>query len=221
MVFSSPSVDGAATPEMAEETAQACEIILENTMWQIRLLSKSANLPLIAEHLEQYRDRLIFGVSTGTLDDALARSFEKGCAAVSKRIESLHWLQDHNFRTFGMACPSLPQADPATFVAGMCNALRLEKLEHLWAEPLNVRGASLTATVEALKAGSFHAEADELQVVSDNKSAWEAYARALFQAYADQVPASKLRFLQYVTKESSAWWNAQKDSGAIPLGCNA
>src|SRR4051812_36658543 len=102
VIYSSPLVDVAANMELVRETIEACRVILELTNWQIRLLSKSNLLPKIAEQLSTHRDRMIYGVSTGTLDDDLARVFEKGTPLVSKRIQSLHWLQDNGFRTFGM-----------------------------------------------------------------------------------------------------------------------
>src|SRR5436190_17847327 len=55
--------------DLVRETIEACKLILELTHWQIRLLSKSNLLPIIARELP--RDRIIYGVSTGTLDDKL------------------------------------------------------------------------------------------------------------------------------------------------------
>src|SRR5947208_2637146 len=59
--------------------------------------------------------RMIFGVSTGTFDDRLAAAFEEGTPLVSKRINSLHVLQDNGFRTYAMVCPSLPFASPSSY----------------------------------------------------------------------------------------------------------
>ena len=106
--------------ELVRETAEICSVILELTDWDIRLLSKSNLLPKLAvslgmlppwERVFKSKERIIYGVSTGTLDDNLAQAFEQGCPLVSKRIQSLHWLQDNGFRTFGMICPSLPFED--------------------------------------------------------------------------------------------------------------
>lgn len=70
---------------------------------------------------ERHHQRLIFGFSTGTLDDRVAKAFEAGTALVSKRLESLHWLQDRGLRTFGMICPSLPYD---RFSREICDAIR-------------------------------------------------------------------------------------------------
>lgn len=220
VIYSSPLVDVAANMELVRETIDACNTILELTHWHIRLLSKSNLLPkIVAGISSMYHHRLIFGVSTGTLDDKLARSFEQGTPLPSKRIESLHWLQDNGFRTFGMICPSLPQRDYDLFAAEMCNAIRAEKCEHVWAEVINVRGDSMTRTISALRAGGFDWEADALNETR-NRASWEEYARQTFLAHANIYsahPGGKLRFLQYVTSDTRAWWRSHENLGAISL----
>ena len=212
----------AANLALARQTVEACEIILGLTNWHIRLLSKSNLLPVIATALAKYRDRLIFGVSTGTLDDGLAASFERGTALVSTRLESPHWLPDNGFRTFGMLCPSLPQEDYHACAARMAAVIRMDRCEHVWGEVMNMRGRSLTDTVEALRAGVYHEEAQRLVEVCGpgTRTAWEAYARASFEAHARHIPAEKLRFLQYVTSASCRWWTDKRQDGAIVLGAH-
>jgi hypothetical protein len=57
VIYSSPLVDVAANMELVRETIEVCNVILELTNWQIRLLSKSNLLPKIAEQLSTHRDR--------------------------------------------------------------------------------------------------------------------------------------------------------------------
>lgn len=128
---------------LVKETVEVCKLILEHTNWQIRLLSKSNLLPSLAHMIDdQWKHRMIYGVSTGTLDDKLAKAFERGTALVSKRIESLHQLQDEGYRTFGMICPSLPQDNYDKFAKEITRAIRVDKCEHVWAEVINLRGKS-------------------------------------------------------------------------------
>jgi DNA repair photolyase len=216
VIYSSPLVDVAANMELVRETVEACRVILELTNWDIRLLSKSNLLPKIAEQLSTHRDRMIYGVSTGTLDDQLAKVFEEGTALVSKRLASLHWLQDHGYRTFGMICPSLPQPDYYKFARQMNEAIRADRCEHVWAEVLNVRGESMTRTVNALHRGGFEQEADMLNSVRDREQ-WEQYARHTFLAHFTHDSGGKLRFLQYVTPRTRAWWESQQHAGAVVL----
>ena len=182
VVYSSTLVDVATNMELLRETAEACNLILEHTSWDIRLLSKSHLLHrLVADLLvpKRFHQRLIFGFSTGTLDDRAAAAIEEGTAKVSKRLESLHWLQDRGLRTFGMICPSLPQDDYDRFSREACEAIRADRCEHVWAEVINLRGESLTRTVDALKRAGLQAEAERLHSVSGSGASdrWENYAR--------------------------------------------
>ena len=240
-IYSSPLVDVAANMDLVKETTIACCLILERTKWHIRLLSKSNLLPKVAQGLmDRAKDgkhgtefftqadvkaRLIFGVSTGTLDDAQAAAFEQGCAKPSKRIESLHWLQDHGFRTFGMLCPSLPQRNYTQFAQELLHAIRPEKCEHIWAEVMNIRGSSLSNTVSALHHAGYEWQASALQRVSQDTAAWEEYARSTFLALAGGLPHGnvhkKLRFLQYVSSKTLDWWRSHEPDGAILLGASA
>jgi DNA repair photolyase len=229
VIYSSPAVDVAANLELALETVEACILILSLTRWHIRLLSKSSFLPLIAKKLLEYelafghvadiaaKKRMIFGVSTGTLDDALGQAIEPDCPLVSKRIESLHRLQDDGWRTFGMICPSLPHHDYAEFAREAARKLRVDRCEHVWAEVINVRGQNMKTTVDALKAAGFFWEASMLTDVSLSKVEWEKYARRTFEAEAQAIPPEKLRFLQYVNDSNREWWTARKHEGAVLL----
>ena len=220
VIYASPLVDVAANMVLVRETIDACTLLLGETAWQIRLLSKSNLLPLVAAGIpEKYKARVIYGVSTGTLDDNLARAFEQGTPLVSKRLHSLHVLQDRGYRTFGMICPSLPLpgGDYTGFARAMHAAIRGDRCEHVWGEILNVRGESMVRTINALQEGGFAAEAAALARVSTDKAAWEEYARATFEAHAPLYAPGKLRFLQYVTKDSKPWWGEQQARGAILL----
>lgn len=244
-IYSSPLVDVAANMDLVRETVEACRLILTETKWHIRLLSKSNLLPKIAQALcEEARasgrrpfaitlpdvmERMIFGVSTGTLDDDQAAAFEQGCPKPSKRIESLHWLQDEGFRTFGMLCPSLPQRNYTQFAQELLHAIRPEKCEHIWAEVMNIRGNSLSNTVSALHHAGYEWQASALQRVSEDTAAWEEYARATFHALrfnlaphthlAGGMP--RLRFLQYVTPRTRDYWAEYTTQGAVLLGAAA
>lgn len=222
VIFASPLVDVAANMVLVRETIEACLLILRTTNWHIRLLSKSNLLPKVAEALADHKSRVIYGVSTGTLSDGLARAFEPDAPLVSQRIKSLHRLQDDGFRTFGMICPSLPQPDFEAYVefAQKCaEAICAERCEHVWAEVMNVRGDSLLNTTKALRNAGYGAEATRLNQVSQDGPEWEEYARSTFAAhaavYADQP--GKLRFMQYVKKGTRPYWESRKTAGAILL----
>jgi DNA repair photolyase len=223
VVYASTLVDVASNMELLRETAALCNLILDNTAWQIRLLSKSSLLHrLFKDNLipAKHRHRMILGFSTGTLDDDIAGAIETGTAKVSKRLESLHWLQDEGYRTFGMICPSLPQEDYIRYSGDICEAIRVDRCEHMWAEVINLRGRSLVRTLSALHRSGLLSQAEALSAVmgQGNQAAWEQYARSTFLAHTRHVPASKLRFLQYINDESAGWWAKRRKTGAVLLG---
>jgi DNA repair photolyase len=223
VIYGSPLVDVAGNLEMARETVEICKVILELTNWDIRLLSKSNLLPRVAERIRAEmgefcgRGRMIYGVSTGTQSDEIGKVIEPGTALVSKRLASLHELQKAGYRTFGMICPSLPVLDYLGFARDMWGAIRGGHCENVWAECLNLRGASFTNTVGALRAAGMVAAAERLERVSRDKAAWEEYARETFLAHATCYGGGQLRFLQYVTNDTAAWWEEHRKHGAVPL----
>jgi hypothetical protein len=74
----------------------------------------------------------------------------------------------------------------------------------------------MSRTINALRAGGFQEEASMLEATRD-REVWEHYARDTFIAHVTHDYYGKLRFLQYVTPRSRAWWAGQKEAGAILL----
>lgn len=223
-IYASPLVDIAANNELTEETIQIVQLILEATDWDTRLLSKSPRIVEIAKSLTPaQKRRVIFGLSTGSLNDDYARAIEPTCPSPTRRTEALRWLQDNDYRTFAMLCPILPQPMD-DFIEKVKTDIRPEKCEHVWAEVINVRGESMTRTVTALESAGLIQAARDLQAVSGkgHESAWEQYARTAFLALAKALPRNatepKLRFLQYVHAARKEWWDNQVTNGAIVLG---
>ncbi len=231
VIYGSPLVDVAGNMDLVRETVDICKVILRYTNWDIRLLSKSNLLPKVAEGLHGMagqmcpilgkmvlpQHRVIYGVSTGTQSDAVGKVIEPGTALVSKRLASLHELQKAGYRTFGMICPSLPVLDYLGFARDMWKAIGGAHCEQVFAECMNLRGASFSRTVGALRAAGMVAAADRLERVSRDKAAWEEYARETFLAHATCYDGKQLRFLQYVTNDTAAWWEANRKNGAVPL----
>ena len=161
---------------------------------------------------------MIYGLSTGTLDDQIASAIEGGTPLVCKRLEALRELQDRGLRTYGMLCPILPQADAEEYAGRVAASLRVDRCEHVWAEVLNVRGRSMARTYGALRQAGHDAQAGWLEQVANNGRLWEEYARRTFLALSKVVPPHKLRFLQYVKRGTLEWWRAHESLGAVLLG---
>lgn len=66
--------------------------------------------------------------------------------------------------------------------------------------------------------------ADELRAMcgQGRKDTWEEYARKTFLGLAALIPKCgnepRLRFLQYVNKQSEAWWREHVSQDAVLLG---
>jgi DNA repair photolyase len=244
VVFGSPLVDIAATPELAAETVEMCEVLLRLTSFDLRLLSKSPYLASIvakglAERLPvETKKRVIFGLSTGTLDDHLAPAIEP-VPLPSERLAALHQLQDEGFRTFGMLCPILPQEDAAAFAKQAMQAIRADLCEDLWGEPVNFRarrtGAESKGGDDVRQRNSFEATlaglrrrdgaaAERFLAVAEDDAAWEQYCRDLFGALHAEAPkrsdgTTKLHWMQYPRNfDSVRYWDLQKSKGALALG---
>ena len=245
VVFASPADDVAANTDLCQITIEACKIILTHTHWQIRLLSKSNRLTYIAGALltwaagggtcplahwstdvvtvteDDVRARMIFGVSTGTLDDAVAAAIEEGTPRVSSRIESLRVLQDNGFRTFAMVCPSLPRVygDYKAAAFEFRERLRYDRCEHVWAEVINLRGESFTRTVRALDDAALGSWAFEMVQVAEDPHHHENYTRQTFLGHVEACKGmpGKLRFLVYPRPQWRSWWETQIANGAVIL----
>ena len=211
VVFFPVTVDVAASRDLLRETAEACNLILNNTYWQIRLLSRSDLLHrLIADGMiTKHLQRIIFGISIGTLIDRVGLAIESEAAPVSQRLESLHWLQNAGLKTFCMICPSLPQSNYAKFSRDICEAIRVERCEHVWAKVINYQSASDTRTIDALRLARQNVVADMLEEIAgpEGMDKWEESARATFTAHAKNIRPEKLRFLHNVEYgKDDRWW---------------
>lgn len=74
-----------------------------------------------------------------------------------------------------------------------------------------------TRTIDALNSAGLKQEAEQLCEVK-NGDQWESYARGTFHAHQKYIEASKLRFMQYVSKGTIDWWEQYADAGAVLLG---
>jgi len=223
VIYGSPLVDVCGTKAQTEVTIKICREILNLTNWQIRLLSKSAALKMVAKAFskEEYKQRMIFGLSTGTLDEKVAGTFEIGPSSVSSRLRALKELQDEGYRTFGMLCPILPQADYDRFADEVAAHINIKRCEHVWAEVLNSRGESMNATIAALNKGGCKTQAALLEQVVRTGAGWDEYAQKTFLALTKVIPPEKLRFLQYVKPADYPFWDKQRNKGAVLLGKHA
>ena len=119
-----------------------------------------------------------------------------------------------------MLCPILPSE--TNYLGQLIDAINPEKCEHIWAEPINLRGKSLVKTYDQLKQCGLEKDAEELNAVMGNKERWRSYSKELFTTLRHELEkrrvADKLRFLQYVKGEPEEFRQFfESQQGALSL----
>ncbi len=192
-----------------QTTIQASKLILEKSNLQIRILSKSDNILDVAKALADYKDRVSYGLSTGTCLDEISRSIEVSASPIKDRVAALHWLQDHGYHTFGMICPVLPSE--VGRVRELLGQIRPEFCDNIWVEAINDKGRSLTNTLAALTSSGLDWHSYALRNVIKGKDSWRKYTQDLYRAFSHELgrknSVKKLHFLQYTTKADRDYWS--------------
>ncbi|TAE92034.1 MAG: hypothetical protein EAZ81_04050 [Verrucomicrobia bacterium] len=220
VVILSPIVDPLANMELMEESFQMILAIMELTNWDVRILTKSMLIKKLATKIpDEYRHRIIYGLSIGTLDDRISRVVEKLTSPPRLRMKAYRELQRQGLRTYSMHCPILPQSDYSAFAEKLAAEMNWQADELVWGEALNLRGDSVKNTIAALEKAELHDEANLLARVSRSRVMWETqYNRPLFEALASVCPPEKLRYLVYPAPEYRDYWLGLRDRGAVVLG---
>ena len=213
--------DPCATEEHADITSSAILLIMKRSNLQVRVLSKSTLIFDIAKELDEYRDRIVYGLSTGTVRPEISACIEGNASPIEERLETLNLLQEAGYRTFGMLCPILPSEMP--HLEKLVKAINPDRCEHVWAEAINVRGKSLEKTRDQLKQCGLDTDAQLLEDVMEDRDIWRGYSKDLYlmvrQELEKRGASDKLRYLQYVIREPDdfkTFFKSQK--GALLLG---
>ena len=183
-------------------TRRALEMVLERTSFRIRILTKNAVVGSQEwiSFFDQWRHRVIVGLSIGSLDNEWARRIEKGASLPSARVKALHRLQEANIPTFGMLCPIFPDSMSPSALETLIDSLNPDKLETVWAEPFNDRGNWLKVR-EGYAVGSTGYQWLTDIYESGNRASWSRYATELYQRLVKHGKQhgweSKLKYLLY------------------------
>jgi DNA repair photolyase len=122
-------------------TRRALELLLRRTSFRIRILTKNSIVGSDewVSYLADHKNRVIVGLSTGTLDAEWAGRVEKGTSNPRARLRALRSLQDAGIPTYGMLCPVFPDVLINGQLDELIDEIRPERCEHVWAEPFNDR----------------------------------------------------------------------------------
>jgi DNA repair photolyase len=192
-------------------TIHALRLLLEKTEFRIRILTKSG-IVVTSQYinlLKAHRDRVVVGLSIGTLDNSWARAVEKRATNPTKRLDALASLQAEGIPTFGMLCPVFPDVLEEGRLDALVDAIRPDVCEHVWAEPYNDRGNWQTVR-DAYPKGSVGYQWFERMFGGKGKEGWSSYATELYQRLLVKAKKDgwvhKLRYLLYeqdITEEDA------------------
>lgn len=179
------------------------QAILENSNYEVRILTKNAEVEQDFDLIKKYKDRVRVGISiTATPDKSeIMQVLEENASPIKERMRVLRKAHKMGFRTYMMLCPLLPgiadspkQIDKYIIFAESIGA------EEIFSEAVNARGKGLILTQEALEKSGYVEEAEAVKAVR-KKDAWSQYTYDLIRNIQDSVKEhsdiKKLKFLLY------------------------
>ncbi len=202
------------------------QAILQEPGWSVRILTKNASVRRDFEVVENYRERVLVGLSlTGTpAKERELAAIERNASPMGDRMAALKEAHRRGLRTYGVLCPLLPGiADDEASVTELVQFCLARGAEEIFTEPVNPRGPGLRLVQEALGVENFTAAAQAVGNVRNHR-AWSAYCATVVstvQGVMERAGAiEKLRFLLYSSNlEEDARRQIRKDErGVIWLG---
>lgn len=192
-------------PYQSGLTRRALDLVFDKTEWRVRVLTKCDVVgrdPLLG-YFREHKDRVVVGLSTGTMDDAWVSKVELATSKPSARLRALRNLQDAGVPTFAMWCPIFPQAvlGDRKELDALIDASRPDVVEQVWAEPFNDRGCwrNVQAGYEQGSAGWNWFE--HVYNRANGSAVWSRYATELYAHLYDRASRGgwlkKLAYLLY------------------------
>ncbi len=150
---------------------RSLELIRDQSDLRVRILTRS---PLARQDFDIYRsfgDRLLFGVSLPTLNDALLRIYEPGAPGAAVRLDTLQRAAKAGLNVFVAMAPTPPECDRADYRRTLIEFSKLNALS-IFHEPINIRAENV-ARIER------HAESLGVTIRSEvlrDRVNWTSYA---------------------------------------------
>ncbi|MCH7727287.1 MAG: hypothetical protein IH991_12525 [Planctomycetes bacterium] len=183
-------------------TEQALRLVLEQTSFRIRVLTKNAIVgsKFWIHFFQKYRERFVVGLSIGTTDDRWAQRVEIGTSTPTARLRALNRLQEAGVATFGMLCPVFPDVLEDAALERLVDDIRPKLVEHVWAEPFNDRGNWKHVQNGYPKGSPGYRWLTDVYH-ERNHHLWSSYAAELYRRLRDKAIGEgwlpKLRYLLY------------------------
>ncbi len=142
------------------------EAILREPGWTVRILTKSEHVVDDFDLIEQYRDRVLLGLSITATPrcEAMINVIETAASTLTMRMEVMREAHRRGFRTYGMLCP-LIQGIGATDreVDELFAFCREVGCEEVFAENLNSRGKAMEEVEAALRDNGYQHAANRVR----------------------------------------------------------
>jgi DNA repair photolyase len=184
-------------------TAEALRMLIDGTSFRIRILTKNSIVGTSSKvrgYLAEHADRVVVGLSCGTLDDKWARQVEIGCPPPLARVAATTMLQDAGVPTFGMLCPVFPDVLEGDRLERLVDAVRPLRCETIWWEPYNDR-SNWPAVRDGYDEGTFGRRWFTDTYERENRRAWSRYAADLYVRIRDKARAEgwadRMKYLLY------------------------
>ena len=150
---------------------RALELIRDHSSINVRILTRS---PLARRDFDLFRslgNRLLFGMSLPTLDNALAKIYEPKAPAPSQRLATLRAAAAEGIPVFVALAPTPPEVDESDLRATLTAVKELNPLT-IFHEPINIRADNVMRIKEhAARLGVLLDTA-----VFDSRETWQDYA---------------------------------------------
>jgi DNA repair photolyase len=177
--------------------------ILENSSYEVRILTKNAEVEQDFDLIKKYKDRVRVGISiTATPDKTgIMQVLEENASPIEERMRVLKKAHKMGFRTYMMLCPLLPGiADSQDQIDSYIKFAESIGAEEIFCEAVNPRGKGLILTQEALEKSGYVKEAESVQSIR-RRDAWSQYTFDLIKKIQGSVrqysDIHKLKFLLY------------------------
>ncbi len=155
--------------------------VLENSSAQVVIRTKSVHVREEFSLMEQYRDRVLFGMSVTGLPEheAIVKAVEPHASLITERIAAMQEAHDRGLRTQAVFSPLLPGlfTEKRQFDELMAHAIAWGA-EQVMAEAVHKRGENFLRCEEFLRRAGFTANADAMKAIDDTQ-AWAAYSTQL------------------------------------------
>lgn len=171
--ISIPGVEGRKlNDELRHSVRSALEIIRDESDLNVRILTRS---PLAAHDfglMKTLGNRLLFGMSLPTLNNAIARIYEPKAPAPSKRLETLERAKREGLNVYVAVAPTYPECDEEDLIKTFL-ALKWLQPVTIFHEPINIRAENVKRIKDEAEKLGVHVKTE----VFDTPDTWARYAK--------------------------------------------